>query len=150
MGPESKSKYTKLVEEKIASGEIHLKNLEEARNTSESKMTSRYDTQREGFAMEANLQRTILENLREFRSLLSQWGPCTKITEGAEFTVELWDAEDVFEGAIYSPIRANLPDVQIVTPQSPVGTAIKGMVAGNTFVYKINGKLMAGIIKEIR
>ena len=56
MGPESKSKYTKLVEEKIASGEIHLKNLEEARNTSESKMTSRYDTQREGFAMEANLQ----------------------------------------------------------------------------------------------
>lgn len=150
MGPESKSRYTQLVEEKIASGEIYLKNLEEARNTSESKMTSRYDTQREGFAMEANLQRTILENLREFRGLLGLWGPCTKITEGAEFTAELWDVGDVLEGAIYSPIRANLPDVQIVTPQSPVGVAIKGMTAGNTFVYKVNGKLMTGYIKEVK
>lgn len=150
MGPESKEKHTKFIEERLIAAEAHLKSLEEARNSSESRKTSRYDTQREIFANDVSVQEGIIARIKEFHTFLQNSAPCSQIQEGAEFTAELWDEGDMLVDVIYSPIVVNLPNTPIITPQSPIGRAISGMVTGNTFVYQLNGKLMAGIIKEIK
>lgn len=150
MSPESLIRYKQMVAEKIRYSEEMLASLEEARNTADSRKTSRYDTQREIFAGDANVQRVFLHRLREFDIMLGRAGPKTRIEFGAEFTMELWDQGEEVKDAIYAPVSIDLPDTTIITPSSPVGTAIEGMVAGNTFVYKIKDQLMAGVIKEIK
>jgi hypothetical protein len=149
MSPDTMKRYLPQLDDKIARGEETKRSFEHARNTSDSRATSRYDNQREFFAADANIQEDLLIRMRTFREILTA-GPKTRIEPGAEFTAELWEEDYDLVGAIYSPVAVDLPDLTVVTPTSPIGDVIRGMVAGNTFVYKIKDKLLAGVIKEIK
>ncbi len=150
MGPDSREKYLELVGRRIQLGQENLASLEQARNSSDSRATSRYDTQREIFNGDANVQRVLLEKLKQFQAVVEQALPTNRIEPGAEFSIELWDEDDEINGVIYSPVSVAISGITIITPESPIGAAIEGMIAGNTFVYSINNRLMAGIIKDIQ
>ena len=158
MKPENYQRYLTEVTDRIAKAETHAKSLEHARNTSEGKMQSRYDTQKEIFAMELSIQQGVLDNLNNFRGFLENLQaegllPRNRIEYGAEFSVDLWDAQESISNALFAPVSVNLEEVQVITRKSPIGKAIEGMVKGNTFVYKLSdkpgAKWLAGIINRI-
>lgn len=148
MSPEGKDKYSVIIEEKIRAGKARLRDLEHARNTSESAMTSRYDTQRESFAREANVQQELIDKMFSFQDHLNKWGPNHIITEGAEFVVEFMD--DSIDKALFCPIMVGLDDVQIITPSSPIGKVIQGLKDGDNFNYKAGNETITGIVKNIK
>ncbi len=149
MSPESLKKYLPIIEEKITRGEVMHASLIEARNKADSRATSRYDTQREIFAGDANVQEALLHRVATFREALLA-GPQTTIVPGAEFDADLWDAEEELRGAIYAPVAIDLNGTPIVVADSPLGIGIAGKKAGEPFVYEISGKLLAGYIIRVQ
>lgn len=150
MRPENKAKYTTNIEDKLKSAQERLKQLEHARNTSESAMTSRYDTQRESFAQDADLQRSIIERMSAFKTFLEECDPCSSVTEGAEFTIEFLDGEEKIESALYCPIMVGLEGVQIITPNSPIGKSLRGLKDGDSFSYKVRDAAVKCMVRNIR
>lgn len=156
------NRYSSEIARKIQEAQDRAASLEHARNTSEGKMQSRYDTQKEIFAAELSIQQGVIDQLLGFRAFLQRIGlgdpRRDRIVPGAEFDLELWDAGEKIENGLYAPVNINLRGVQIITPNSLVGQAIEGMRAGNTFVYTQSMKplaqrrgrdYMAGVIKRV-
>lgn len=163
---DSYDEFLAAITRKIAAEEEEARSLEHARNTSEGKMQSRYDTQKEIFAQEHSIKLSVLEQSIAFRSFLEgvrSAGPLerTRVELGAEMDIQLLDARDRLPRALFAPVTINLgiPGLQILTPQTPIGKVISGHEAGNTFVYTMSRKpleqltgkdYLAGIIHSIR
>ncbi|EKD90689.1 MAG: hypothetical protein ACD_30C00109G0001 [uncultured bacterium] len=150
MSPESKEKYLKELDLEIIRSEESLASSEEARNRSDSPMTSRYDTMREIYAQESNVKRDLLDAAKAFKIFIKDTTPNSEISEGAEFDAELWDADEKIKGAIFAPFSIKLPGVQVITSKSPLGEAVKGLSAGRVFTYRVGEKTMAGIINDVK
>lgn len=150
MGPERKVQLLGLLERTLTADEAMLKDIEEARNNADSAKTSRYDGQREIFAGDANLKRKQIDQMRAFQQFVSTATPMDRIHEGAEFTVELWDEGEIIPNAIYTPLAVKLGETTIITPNSPMGAAIRGLKAGDAFTYEVRKNIMAGQIKEVK
>lgn len=150
MSPEKQSQLLKQLDKSLSADAEMLQDIERARNTADSAKTSRYDGQREIFAGDANLKRSQMAQTQAFRTFVQGATPMDQIGEGAEFTAELWDEDDILVGAIYSPIGLRFSDTPVITPKSPIGSQIKGLKAGDVFTYQMERKLMAGIINEVK
>ncbi len=149
MHPENKPKYLSSLSEKLYAAKKRLSALEHARNTSESAMTSRYDTQRETFAQEVSVQQEFVDKIYLLNDFIENSTPHSLVEEGAELSLEFLDGGDPIEKAFYCPIMLTLGDIQIITPKSPIGAAIKGLKSGDKFSYKVGRELIKGIIKTV-
>jgi transcription elongation GreA/GreB family factor len=150
MSPEKKSQLLEQLDQSLSSNAEMLQDIERARNTADSAKTSRYDGQREIFAGDANLKRDQMAQMASFRRFVQGAIPMDRIGLGAEFTAELWDDDDLLIGAVCAPVGLRLSDTPVITPQSPIGSAIQGLKAGDVFTYQMDRKLKAGIINEVK
>lgn len=149
MSPESKQRHLEQLDRDIRLKQERLASIEHARNTADSPMTSRYDTQREIFAQDANVARELLERTSKFRDFVSGTGPMSRIDLGAEFTVELLDADETIERAIYAPFSVKLVNTMVIIPSSPLGSSLKGLTSGDAFTYNMGRNIFAGIVKAV-
>lgn len=150
MSPGQKEKYLELTQTKIDETTRQLGVVEQARNTAESKMTSRYDTQRENFNVEVNLHKDMLETLSRFQRFLERSGPAYRIEEGAVCSIYYFDTKEEETDLLVAPVYVRLPDVRIVTPKSPLGKALMGKLLAEEFDYQINGQAIRGIITDLQ
>lgn len=149
MNPENKTRYLKLVNQEIEQKKKILESIEHGRNTAESAMTSHHDHLRSDLAQDASVVQSLIEELERFRAFAEKAPQCQVIEGGAEFRAFLLDVGETIE-AIYCPIQAGVPGLKIISFQSPIGQVIKGLKAGDMFVYKIGKNLMAGQIKDVQ
>lgn len=149
MSPEQKARYLEITDTQITRVEEARKTAEYARNTSDSRMQSRYDTQRENFNVEVNLHKDSLTNLRRFRGVIEGARASLWIEPGAVFSVHFFDTKEEMVDLIYSPVSVKIPDVNIVTPDSPIGKAIEKKSLMQEFSYRAGPKTVEGIIIKI-
>lgn len=149
MSPEQKARYLEIADTQIERTEEARKIAEHARNTSDSKMQSRYDTQRENFNVEVNLHTVNLIRLRQFRDVVENARQSWWIESGAVFSVHFFDTKEELTELLYSPVSVKLPGVNIVTPESPLGKAVDNKPLMHEFSYRTGPKTVEGIIIKI-
>lgn len=150
MSPSQKERYLELVQAKVVETTKQLQRVEQARNTAESKMTSRYDTQRENFNIEVNLHMDTLEALRQFQEFIERSGLAYKIEEGAVCSVYYFDSKEEVTDLLVAPVYVTLSDVRIVTPKSPLGKALMGKMLAGEFEYQVDRPTIRGIITDLQ
>lgn len=147
MHPEQKRTWLSHIAEQIDRQRQHIQQLEEARNTAEGKMQSRYDTQKETLNTQVNIGLDILGRLETAKQEIAAGVMCDKVEPGA--CVEaLIDGEP--EQLLCLRTKVDLPDVTVVSPQSPIGQAIMGKTPGNKTVYSVGQREFEIEIKGIR
>lgn len=150
MSPTQKEKYMELVINRQAEVTRQLKAAEHARNTADSKMTSRYDTQRENFNVEVNLHQDTLEKIRQFTEFLNVSGACYRMQEGAVCSIYLFESGEEEKDLLISPVLVNLGEVKIITPKAPLGAALMGKLLAAEFNYKMDVQDIRGIITDLQ
>jgi len=127
-----------------------LKRAEKARDEADSRMQSRYDTQKEDYALEANLIREQIQRLeKEIEQLRSLRKP-----ENSEFitighTVKLQIGNDEpYEVVLVEDFGGrSISGRSTISKKSPIGSAILGRKAGDTVVIKLpDGEVNVHII----
>lgn len=151
MGPENRSKYLKVIKHELKVREAHLAEVEQDRNSAPGPKESRHDHLKEDLAGDANVIAGVVHNIRTLRDLVSTAQPQTTIQEGAEFIAELWDDGEVLH-SLYFPVKVSAEGLpSIITPASPLGRSIRGLKAGDVFVYQTSERApyKAGLIKKV-
>ena len=134
MHPEQQAKWLIYLDEQITIQEGRIRESEHARNTADSRMQSRYDTQRENYALEVSIGRDILEALQKAHAEIEE-SPLRYRVESGAFIDATVDGEPT--QFLYLDRRIELPDVMVITPQSPIGQAIKDKIAGDKANYAV-------------
>lgn len=147
---EQKIRYMNLTDAREADVKRQLRAAEHARNTADSKMTSRYDTQRENYAVEVNLHMDSMEKLASFREFLSGCGESYMIEEGAVCSIHYLDTKEDEIGLLVSPVSVIVPEVRIITLKSPLGAALRGKMLASEFSYQIGDQLVHGVITDLQ
>lgn len=143
---ESKEKYLKVVESKLADARERLAALELDRSPSGTE--SQHDAIRENVEREMTAQEGVIRGLEQFKEFLVSSGEKSSIEEGAEFSV-LLDNNERIKNALYAPISVSLEGVTIITPKSPFGAALLDKKIGESFSYRVGETLILGKVKEI-
>lgn len=149
MTPEQKEQYIVKVDEQIQTVTKQLKRAEQARNSADSAMTSRYDTQRENFNVEANLHQDSLGDLSAFHELVRCARRSLWIEEGAVFSLHFFDTKEELVDLLYSPINIRLEGIQVITPKSPLGAVLKNKSLMQEFSYTVSGRKVDGIVIKV-
>jgi hypothetical protein len=100
-------------------------------------MQSRYDTQKEDYNREANLNIGLLEELKIAKEEIVASNSCNKAESGAFINAEV-NGKNL--NLLYLHKRINLPGIIVITPNSPIGQAIKDKSAGDEVVYSVKSK----------
>lgn len=145
----NKTKYLRLIDNKIINEEVRLKGFEEAHNSAESAMTSRFDTQREDLEREMGAQKEILKNLKMFKLFIRVCGEKSVVANGAELSMEFVDSGKLLENVLFAPFSVGLSSLQIVTQKSPLGAAIWGKKANEQFSYQVSNNKVNGVIRKV-
>lgn len=147
MHPEQKQTWLSHIDEQVERQRQHIKQLEEARNTAEGKMQSRYDTQKETLNTQVNIGLDILGRLEAAKQEIAAGVMCDKVEPGA-YVDALIDGEP--EQLLCLRNRVDLSDVMVVSPQSPIGHALMGKIPGDKAVYSVGQREFKIEIKGIR
>lgn len=145
----NKTRYLRLIDNKINNEEVRLKGLEKAHNSAESAMTSRFDTQREDLEREMGAQKEILKNLKMFKLFIRVCGEKFVVAHGAELSIEFTDSGNLLENVLFAPFSVGLSSLQIVTQKSPLGAAILGKKTNEQFSYQMDGNEIRGVIRKV-
>ena len=149
MGPENKQKYLVLIDEELTRKQESLESIEHGRNTAESAMTSHHDHLRSDLAQDASVVQGIIDSFLKFRTFVEQANPSSIIEDGAEFRINLIEEKEEVEG-LFSPVKVSIGNIQIITDQSPIGQAMKGLQVGDVFLYGSRDELKVGTIEDIK
>ncbi len=147
MNPEQKSKWLEQIDKTISKKEITIEQTRQARNSADSPMTSRYDTQRDIFNNDLNILLDGLEADMKLREELKVAGECNSVESGAYLDLAFGDDT---ENYLYMNNFGTLYGIDIITPQSPIGKAIQGKKAGDSAEYKVEEKSFRVDIKKIQ
>lgn len=147
MHPEQKQAWLSHIAGQIDRQRQHIAQLEEARNTAEGKMQSRYDTQKETLNTQVNIGQDILERLETARQEIAAGVINAKVEPGACVNALI---DDEPEQLLCLRTRVDLPDVTVVSPQSPIGQAIMGKLPGDKTAYFVGQRKFEIEIKNIR
>ncbi len=142
----NQNQYLQLIKLAITTKQQYISSIEDLRNTAESAMTSRYDTQRETLDVEARSQEDLLIKLKDLLKEMSKAKPMSIIDSGAEIVVNV-NGEEV--KGLYSKISASVDGIKIITPYSPLGAAIKGKKVGDEFVFNGMDAKISGVICSV-
>lgn len=147
MNPEQKTKWLADIDHSIQKREKTIAETQKARNMADSAMTSRHDTQREIFNTDLNIQLDGLEADKKLKEEIAQSGERDRVESGAYLELN-FDGE--VENYLFMNNYGSLPDVDIITPSSPIGEAISGKVAGEKAIYKVRDYRFEVEIKNIQ
>lgn len=142
-------KYLDLVSKKLEECSSEISRLKEMRNSSESAMTSRYDTQREELDSRIRRMEEIILGLDNFKIFLESGTDKTIIEDGATFSVNYQDNGDKLNGLLFAPFPVAIDGLTIITSSSPLGKAVKGKTKGEDFTYEFDSKNLSGVITEV-
>jgi transcription elongation factor GreA len=127
-----------------------LKRAEKARDEADSRMQSRYDTQKEDYALEADLIREQIQRLeKEIKQLKSLVKPKNSefITIGHTVRLQIGDDEPCEVVLVENFGGGSIGEKSTISRKSPIGNAILGRKAGDTVVMKLpDGEVNVHII----
>lgn len=146
MSPEQKQRYLASIGEQIAAKEISIADLEIARNKADGKMQSRYDTQKEELNTQVNISRDVLDRTKRFCEELEAAEFRYSVESGAFLDLLINGEPKQF---VFMNTSGTLPDIGVITPESPIGKAIVGKIPGETGQYLIGSKQFKVEIKSI-
>lgn len=146
MHPEQKKSWIEYVTQKIANQETALKQKESDYTKTESAMTSRHDHLREDLAGEINTQQRLLTNQRAFLNEIENADLRFRVESGAYVDLVINDQP---QQLLFMNIPGELPDVDVITPQSPIGQAIKDKIAGDKGSFSVGSQKFAVEIKSL-
>lgn len=147
MKPESREKWLKEIDAEITRRKATIEQTQHARNSADSAMTSRHDTQREIFNTDLNLNLDALDANLRFKEELQNAGETTSVEPGAVVDVEF--GQDDTETILFMNNYASLPDIQVVTLKSPLGQAIKGLKPGDQGSYSLKDRNITVTVKSV-
>lgn len=146
MSPEQKERYLAAIREQIAAKEVSIADLEIARNRADGKMQSRYDTQKEELNTQVNISRDVLDRANRFREEIEAAEFRYSVESGAFLDLLINGEPKQF---VFMNTSGTLPDISVVTPDSPIGQAIVGKIPGDTAQYSVGVKQFKVDIKSI-
>lgn len=127
-----------------------LKRAEKARDEADSRMQSRYDTQKEDYALEAALLQQQIQNLeKEIEQLRSLRKPESSefVTIGHTVKLQIGDDEPCEVVLVEDFGGRSVGGKSTISRKSPIGNGILGKKAGDTVIIKLpNGEMNIRII----
>lgn len=146
MHPEQKEPWVKYIKGIIAEKEKGIHQKEEDYTKTESAMTSRHDHLREDLAGELNTQNRILAQQREFLAEIKSADLRYRVESGAWLDLIVNCEPEQF---LFMNTRGELPDIDVITPQSPMGQAIKDKIPGDMATFRVGTREFTVQIKSI-
>lgn len=146
MKPEQKHKWLEEVDFAMEARGKSIDSTQKARNSADSPMTSRYDTQRDIFNNDLNMLLESQENDVVFRKELESASDMTNVESGAVVNIDIDGDKEVI---LFMKNSGRLSDVQVVTPNSPLGSSIQGKEVGDKVSYSVNNYEIGVKILEI-
>lgn len=147
MKPESREKWLKEIEATIERRKINIERTRNARNSADSAMTSRHDTQREIFNNDLNMNLNALDDDIKFQEELKNSCESTVVEPGAVVAVEF--GEDDVENVLFMKTYDMLSDIQVVTYESPLGQAISGLKPGDQGSFLLRENSVTVKVKSV-
>ena len=147
MNPEQKTRWLAHIDASITKRELTIEQTRQARNSADSPMTSRYDTQRDIFNNDLNIQLDGLEADKRLQQEIAESGERNRIESGAYIEIEI---EGEVENYLFTNSYGSLPDTDIITPMSPIGKALFGKNAGEKAEYRVREETIVIDIKKIQ
>lgn len=137
MHPEQKDSWIEYVTSKIAAQEEQIRQKESDYSKTENAMTSHHDHLRQDLASELNTQH---RSLAQQKTLLEE-------IKGADlrFQVEPGAYVDLLvngehQQVLFMNTQGDLPDVDVITPQSPMGQSIEGKITGDKGSFEVGSR----------
>lgn len=137
---EDKNQWLAYVNAQIVATELAVKAKRDASNAADGKMQSRYDTQKEDLARDAEIAEDVAERQKVFAAEIAGAPECDTVQSGAVVTLSI--DGDSAERMLFINSPGLLPDIQVVSMNAPLGTAIKGLKAGTSTEYTVNGNTL--------
>lgn len=146
MHPEDKAPFLSYLDTQIVGVSQRVKDSEHARNISDSKMQSRYDTQKENHALDVSIGQGILDNLQKARSEIEEAPLRFRVEPGADVDVIL-NGES--KRLLVLRTRVDIPGITVISPESPIGKAISEKITGDKATYTVGSQRFSVEIKGI-
>ena len=146
MHPEQKTAWLEHLDKTIQNRKKSVASLEAARNMADGKMQSRYDTQKENFALEAEIVQQILDREQALREEVAYAELKHSVEPGAFLDLYI---DGVPEQYLFMNNQGELPDIRIITSQSPIGKALAGRIPGDKTTYSVGSHRFMVDIKSI-
>lgn len=137
MHPEDKKVWLNHLDQKIEQQKKRVQESEHARNSADGKMQSRYDTQKENYALEVSIGLSTLETLQKACTEIDESPLRFKAEPGADIGAVLNGEPQRF---LVLKTRVELPGITVISPDSPIGKAISDKIAGDRVAYEIGSK----------
>lgn len=147
MKPEQKEHWITYLDQAIAKRQKSIEQTRQARNNADSPMTSRHDTQRDIFNNDLNMQLDGMEADQRLQKEIVEAEECDTVKPGAYLEL---DFDGDTEPFLFMNNHGRLPDVDIVTPKSPIGQAIQGKGIGEKAQYRVGNETLIVEIKNIK
>lgn len=136
MHPEQKKPWIDYITKKIADQEAALRQKESDYIKTESAMTSRHDHLREDLAGEINTQQRLLTRQRALLSEIENADLRYRVESGAYVDLMVNGQP---QQLLFMNTPGELPDIDVITPQSPIGRSINGKIAGDKGSFEVAG-----------
>lgn len=146
MHPEQKNTWIEYTAARIKEQELSIIQKEGDYAQTESAMTSRHDHLREDLAGELNTQYGLLAQQKRFLEEIENGDLRYQVESGAYVDL-LIDGQP--QQVLFMNTFGNLPSVDVVTPKSPIGQAIKDKIAGEQVTYKVRERIVTVAVRSI-
>ena len=146
MHPEQKGPWIEHVKGKIAETEAGIQRKDGDYAGTESAMTSRHDHLREDLAVELVRQGRLLVQQRDFLAEIKGADLRYCVEPGAWLDLLV---DDVPEQYLFMNTRGDLPDIEVITSQSPMGRAIERKIPGEKASFRVGSRNFRVEIKSI-
>lgn len=146
MHPEQKISWTEYISQKIADQEAAIKQKEDDYAKTESAMTSRHDHLREDLASEINTQNHLLTQQRALLNEIEKADLRYRVESGAYVDLVVNNQP---QQILFMNTPGELPNVDVVTPQSPIGQTVQDKIAGDTGSFMVRSQRFTVKIKSI-
>lgn len=146
MHPEQKTPWIEHVTHKIAMQEEQIRQKEGDYAKTESPMTSHHDHLRQDLASELNTQHRLLAQQKAFLAEIKSADLRFQVEPGAYVDLLVNNQP---QQVLVMNTKGDLPDIDVITPQSPIGQSIKGKIAGENGSFKVGSRRFTVEIKSI-
>lgn len=121
------------------------------RNDMDGKMQSRYDTQREEWAMQCDIIETQIERLDKLIAQLADVHstPVQEVTRGSKITISIDGDDPETYVLLEQGGGVQFAGIAILSTQSPIGRGLLGAKEGETRVVDVNGQKLSVHLLEI-
>lgn len=144
MHPEQKKPWIEYVTLKIGEQEEQIRQKESDYSKTESAMTSHHDHLRQDLAAELNTQYRLLVQQKEFLKEIESADLRFQVEPGAYVDL-LVDNQP--QQILFMNTQGDLPNIDVITPQSPIGQSIKGKIAGDKGSFEVGSRKFTVEIK---